>query len=194
MEAIEKGEYVIQKPETTEDYHRIPVPGEGSDKHKDHRIRTIDIDKGKGIKALYCGDCKKVITYLFDTDKWSMADAKRWVEEHKATSIWFGLLMEEEETEKELQAMKDFMTDYIEEIEERLASLEARLADLDFSQSISEGDKTEQTGVESGVDKEELVRTLVAKAKAILDKKSMGASDSEILQAFEDAAKKMRRH
>jgi HK97 family phage prohead protease len=71
----------ITKPETTQNYHRVPVPGEEG-KHDGHKIRTIDISKEKGIKALYCVDCKKNITYLFDKDKWSMEEARQWVEEH----------------------------------------------------------------------------------------------------------------
>jgi len=74
----------ITKPEETEDYYRIPVKGEEG-KHEDHRIRTIDIDKKKGIKALYCGECKKVITYLFSKEDkygWTMASAQEWVDEH----------------------------------------------------------------------------------------------------------------
>ncbi len=72
----------ITKPEETEDYYRIPVKGEEG-KHTDHRIRTIDIDKKKGIKALYCGEDKVIITYLFDKDKWdSMKDCQEWVDEH----------------------------------------------------------------------------------------------------------------
>ncbi|MDY6835502.1 MAG: HK97 family phage prohead protease [Chloroflexota bacterium] len=69
------------KPEVTEEYIRIPVPGE-SGKHDGHKIRTIDIDKDKGIKALYCVECKKVITYLFDKSKWNMDRASQWVRDH----------------------------------------------------------------------------------------------------------------
>lgn len=76
-----KLEDIINKPETTENYHRIPV--EDPSKHKGHRIRTITISASQGIKALYCGTCKKVITYLFDVKKWTMEEAKRWVAEHK---------------------------------------------------------------------------------------------------------------
>ena len=72
---------LVTKPETTEDYHRVPVPGEEG-KHDGHRIRTIDISEKEGIKALYCGECKKVITYLFDVDQWSMEEAREWVSEH----------------------------------------------------------------------------------------------------------------
>ena len=71
---------IITKPETPADYHRIPV--ESPDKHKDHRIRTITISGPKGIKALYCGECKKIVTYLFDVEKWSMTEAQAWVKEN----------------------------------------------------------------------------------------------------------------
>ena len=66
---------IVEKPETTENYHRIPV--------RDCEITaTIDISKKEGIKALYCGKIKKIGTYLFDVDKWTMAEAKKWVKEH----------------------------------------------------------------------------------------------------------------
>jgi len=71
----------ITKPETTENYHRVPVPGEEG-KHDGHKIRTITISDEKGIKALYCVDCKKNITYLFDKDKWTMEEAEQWVRDH----------------------------------------------------------------------------------------------------------------
>lgn len=62
----------ISKPETTENYHRIPVT--------DCKITaTITISEDKGIKALYCGNVKKIATFLFDINKWTMAKAKAWV-------------------------------------------------------------------------------------------------------------------
>jgi len=67
-------------PETTEQYHRIPL----SSGHEGHRIRTITISAEQGIKALYCGTCKEIVTYLFETGKWTMAKAKQWVKEHKS--------------------------------------------------------------------------------------------------------------
>jgi len=67
------------KPETTEDYHRIPV----SIGHDGHKIRTIDVSKEQKIKALYCVDCKEIVTYLFDTGTWTMEEARDWVDEHK---------------------------------------------------------------------------------------------------------------
>jgi hypothetical protein len=70
-------------PETTENYHRIPV----SSGHDDHDITTITISDSEGIKALYCTDCKEVVTYLFDVDKWTMEEAQEWVDDHKDDSI-----------------------------------------------------------------------------------------------------------
>ena len=92
-------EGTVTKPEETENYYRIPVKGEAG-KHEGHRIRTIDIDKKKGIKALYCGECKKVITYLFDKEKWdSMKDCQEWVDEHsKAVDRIVGSTLNEPES------------------------------------------------------------------------------------------------
>lgn len=77
FEIVEEKE-IITKPETTENYHRIPV----SDGHDDHKIRTITISSDKGIKALYCVDCKKIKTFLFDSDKFTMEEAQAWVDSH----------------------------------------------------------------------------------------------------------------
>lgn len=70
-------------PETTENYHRIPV----SSGHSNHELRTITVDSGKGIKALYCTDCKEIVTYLFDVDKWTMEEAREWVDSHKEDMV-----------------------------------------------------------------------------------------------------------
>jgi len=75
-EEKEKGE-IITKPETTENYHRIPV-------NTSCKITaTITISAKEGIKALYCGKEKKIHTYLFDVKKWTMAEAKKWALDHK---------------------------------------------------------------------------------------------------------------
>jgi len=69
----------ITKPEETDEYIRIPVA-------ECDVTATIDISKKEGIKALYCGKEKKVRTYLFDKRdpfNWTMAKAKKWVEDHK---------------------------------------------------------------------------------------------------------------
>ena len=69
----------ITKPEETEDWIRIPV--------RECKVTaTIDISKKEGIKALYCGKEKQVRTYMFDKRapyNWTMAKAKKWVEDHK---------------------------------------------------------------------------------------------------------------
>lgn len=78
----------ISKPETTENYHRIPVT--------DCKITaTITISEDKGIKALYCGNVKKIATFLFDINKWTMAEAKAWVKKQTAKSIEKMLEIEE---------------------------------------------------------------------------------------------------
>lgn len=70
------------KVEETEDYFRVPVAKEEG-KHKDCKIRTIDISEKDGIKALYCIDDKVNITYLFDKKHdWTMEKAKQWVKDH----------------------------------------------------------------------------------------------------------------
>ena len=73
------------KIEETENMIHIPAKGQEG-KHSGHRIRTIDIDKDKGIKARYCGECKVVISWLFDKKdphNWTLAKAKKWVKDHE---------------------------------------------------------------------------------------------------------------
>ena len=79
LEEMEKKEIDLhKKPEETDEYIRIPT---GIDCDV---TATIDIDKEKGIKALYCGKDKEIRTYLFLKEKgWTMEKAKKWVEEHK---------------------------------------------------------------------------------------------------------------
>lgn len=70
-------------PEVNERTVRIPIPAEEG-KHEGHQIRTINISKDEGIKALYCVVDKKVITYLFARNKdWTLESAKVWVNEHQ---------------------------------------------------------------------------------------------------------------
>lgn len=74
-------------PEITANYIRLPV----SQGHSKHRLRTITISDAKGIKAIYCGECKKIATYLFDKKRWTMTTAKKWVREHKDGGKAMGL-------------------------------------------------------------------------------------------------------
>jgi HK97 family phage prohead protease len=93
---------LITKPEVTENYIRIPVPSEEG-KHGDHRIRTITISEKEKIKALYCGECKVIITYLFDREKWDMERARRWVSEH-SKSVIVSVTTNSENDEEEVNA------------------------------------------------------------------------------------------
>ncbi len=63
IDDVLKDEELVTKPEETDEYIRIPVD---RGDHAGHRIRTIDISTKEGIKALYCGTDKVVMTYLFD--------------------------------------------------------------------------------------------------------------------------------
>ena len=104
---IEVDKDLITKPEETDEYYRIPVPGEEG-KHTDHKIRTMDVSKDKGIKGLYCIDDKKIITYMFDKDKWdSMAECQEWMKEHMGKSF--------EPHEVSQQEIKDEL-DYLDNI------------------------------------------------------------------------------
>lgn len=68
-------------PEITENYIRIPNP-KHTESDDGAEIRTITVSATDGIKALYCVTHKKIKTYLFDKDKWTMAEAKKWVADH----------------------------------------------------------------------------------------------------------------
>ena len=64
--------------EVTEDYVRIPV-ATGT------VTATIDIDAKQGIKALYDGKKKIIVTYLFARKKgWTLSKAKEWIEKQRA--------------------------------------------------------------------------------------------------------------
>lgn len=76
-------------PRKTENYIRLDVPGEAG-KHEGHDLRTKTLSKKEGIKALYCLQCKKLTTYLFNRNppwKWTMSRAQDWVEKHKKISF-----------------------------------------------------------------------------------------------------------
>lgn len=71
----------VEKVETTDNYVHVPAPGQEGE-HKDHKIRTVSMSKKEGIQGKYCVDCKKMIGYMFDKEKFSTDEAKKWVEEH----------------------------------------------------------------------------------------------------------------
>jgi len=83
-------------PEETERFIRLPNP-----KHIQtgcQNIRTIAINKSKGISGLYCIDHKSIKTYLFLRAKgWTMETAREWVTSHSK-----GVSMEKVKTEEKL--------------------------------------------------------------------------------------------
>jgi len=73
--------------ETAEKYHKIPVKPQ--DSFTKDSFRTIDISPDEGIKAVI-GKLESdpsgsihVQSYLFDVDRRSMEEGKKWVEDHK---------------------------------------------------------------------------------------------------------------
>ena len=108
---------LILKPEETDDLIRIPAKGEEG-KHKGHKIRWITVSAKEGIRGIYCIDCKKIITYVFDKKKgWDMEKAKAWMAEHgKAVGDYF------EEIERDVIDNKDM--DWDVDVEKLKASIE----------------------------------------------------------------------
>lgn len=99
------------KVEESDDFIHVPAPGQEG-KHDGHRIRYIDIDADKGIRAKYCGECKVVISYVFAKENgWTVAKAVAWVKEHAKA----------EEAEKAKKDKEERMT------KEAAMRLEARL-------------------------------------------------------------------
>jgi len=64
-------------PEVTKNYIHLPV----SKKKKNAKIVTITLNKD--IKALYDYKNKVIVTYMFNTKKYTMKQAKDWIAKHK---------------------------------------------------------------------------------------------------------------
>lgn len=82
-------EIVEKKEKVGDEGDEIDQRVENPDKFIKESFRTIVISKEKGIKAMI-GKYKSdpdgpthVQSYLFDKEKWTVAEAKKWVEEHK---------------------------------------------------------------------------------------------------------------
>ena len=111
---------IVTKPEETPDYIRLPVKGEEG-KHDGHKIRTMDVDEKQGIKSLYCVDCKKTITFLFDKGKgWDMLKAKKWMTEHGKNVIGFYEGIEKEDLIK-MKNEESFLS--VEDIETEIKNI-----------------------------------------------------------------------
>lgn len=82
-----ESEEIVLKPETTDNYHHIPVRSAGD--FVDGSFKTITLSADQGIKAVI-GKLKsdpdgstKIQKYLFDVSKWTMEEARSWVNDHK---------------------------------------------------------------------------------------------------------------
>ena len=126
----DKNADIVLKPETTDDYHRIPV----SEGHDDHEIRTIDVSESEEIKALYCVDCKEIITYMFSTSAWSMNEAQAWVDEHKE------ITMEDTDT-KTIITVDNIMQEIDGEIDE--LGLDPKEVREELTEQVADEAKTE---------------------------------------------------
>ena len=115
---------VIGKIEETDDYIRIPVKGEEG-KHKGHKIRWITVSAKQGIRGIYCIDCKKVITFVFDKKKgWTLEKAKKWMKDHgKTVDDIIGKWLEGESPEKLLSMDEDAWNAGFELIERALEKI-----------------------------------------------------------------------
>lgn len=87
----------IEKIEVTEEMIHVPVAGEEGE-HKEHKIRYIDISKKEGIQGKYCVDCKFVISYTFDKEKWDKKRAVKWVADHKKELDTIEITIKEDES------------------------------------------------------------------------------------------------
>ena len=100
----------ISKPEVTVNYVRIPVGSECE------VTATIDISEEKGIKALYCGKEKRIRTYLFDKEKWTMAEAKKWIAEQAFKKLEKG---KKEETKKEQEDKSEYFFKFYKQVKKK---------------------------------------------------------------------------
>lgn len=169
-EEINMEENVITKPKETEKFIRIPVKGEEG-KHKGHRIRTITIDSKQGITALYCGECKKVITFIFAKAKgWTMAKAKKWVEDHEKTiedyieKVDWDVFKEEDLGEIEWDKVK---ADIEKEVKDE-SSIDEDEKDLDINALIN---RICEINIENK-DLKEKIKDIELKAGAVLNAKN----------------------
>ena len=86
------------KPETTEDFHHIPIRSKND--FVPESFRTITVSAKDGIKATI-GKLKadpqgptKIQHYLFDVKKFSMDEAKKWVADHKDAKAYEDVIID----------------------------------------------------------------------------------------------------
>jgi len=97
----------------TENYIRIRVRDPGD--FVDGSFRTVSISDKEGIKTIM-GKLKSdpngsmvVQSYLFDKEKWTVSEAKKWVSDHKKSKLESEVNMEK----RTFDASLEFRTDYV---------------------------------------------------------------------------------
>ena len=159
------------KPETTNDYHRIPV----SVGHDGHEIRTITISSDRGIKALYCVTCKKIATYLFDVDKWTMEEAQAWVNAHKDTvAIVAEVELAGAARAEKIEAEFRVLAADIEKLRDAVARLALAFDEMRKRSDIESDDKAQSRKTEPARPAENVVEAVIERVMARFDGKAIG--------------------
>ena len=168
------------KIEETENMIHIPAKGQEG-KHSGHRIRTIDIDKDKGIKARYCGECKVVISWLFDKKdpyKWTLARAKKWVKDHEKQATIDAIKWVEENYDIDLEGdnmTEDKKKDKKEEVKEEEDKPNKTFSADEIYKIIKESIELKEDNELLKQENEELIektKEFEIKAGAVLNKKN----------------------
>lgn len=148
---------IVQRPETTDNYHHIPV--KSARLFIKESFRTITISEKEGIKAVI-GKLKSdpdgpthIQKYLFDVDKWTLEEAKQWVKEHKEKE-----LKEEEMIEKILEKL-NVLESKIDSLQDMITIELFRSLDGDAFEEEEE-DKKETKTVESEEEENYLTKLL----------------------------------
>ena len=159
-----EGKVIITKPETTENYHHIPI-------NPTCKITaTITISASQGIKATYCGAVKKIHTYLFDVKKWTMEKAQAWVKEnHKGIEECIqeyftkGIIPEKEEHKEIIKSMIEDADEKLFKKTETVGELTDEVNKEEVEKEVEEKtEKKERSGRESGPEKKEALRANVS--------------------------------
>lgn len=147
----------VTKPETTEDFHHVPVRSAGD--FVDDSFRTIDISKAQGIKAVIGkltsdpNGSTVIQKYLFDVDKWTMAEAKKWVKDNKAliddgTHGVFVRVVDASSTDEKVFQKTEIHIEEPDEKDKLTATI--KIADMEGFQEIIRGLKDDIAGVKEG--------------------------------------------
>jgi len=90
------GEEIIEIKDGISSDNWIEVPIEEASSHKACKKKSIVISKKEGIEGLFCDDDQKIVSYMFDPEKWDETKAKKYIEDNhgKSFSIMEGKLID----------------------------------------------------------------------------------------------------